>query len=125
MDSKLTIFSALTIFLFAATFGGAFFTQATAGGVALLSSLGAQVGVSVGVEPTEWSQVAQEVEEKQKELEARELAIVEKEQELALDGALSSRYLEYYITAMAFILLLLVLLNFYLDYRRGRPVQQA
>jgi len=83
----------------------------------VLGSLSANVGVGAGVAPTEFSTLVQQIDEKEQELEAREAAVLEAETRRANERALSTFSIEWYVTLMAFILLVLVLINFYLDFR--------
>lgn len=119
MKKRLLAFSLFSIALFSVTFGSAFLTSVSRGAASFGNFLGAQVGVSVGVAPNEFTKIAQEVTLKQEELEARELAIIEREKALEKREEVASIFnIEWYVTIMAFILLLLILLNFYLDWRR-------
>lgn len=120
MNKRLLTFSFFSVLLFSITFGNAFLHSVGEGGTLVAEKLGAQVGVSVGVSPNEFSDLAEEITKKQEELQAREIAVTEKEKALAKREEISSFFsLEWYVTVMAFILLLLVLLNFYLDWRRS------
>jgi hypothetical protein len=119
MNKRLVTFGALSLFLFTITFGGAFTSSVLSGGTTFINKIGAQVGISVGVSPNEFTKLAQEVTQKQAEIEAREIAVAEREKALERREETSGIFsLELYVTVIAFILLILVLLNFYLDWRR-------
>ena len=110
--TRLTTLAALSVIVFIWAFHPQFVT--TGGNV--LYSIGANVGVSVGVAPSEFSELAQQFDNKQKELEEREAAIIEAEGRLE-NNSVEAFSIEWYVTLMAFILLILVLMNFYLDFR--------
>jgi hypothetical protein len=84
---------------------------------AYLNTQPAAVGVSVGIAPTEANTKMAQLVEKEKELIEREVALQTTQQSVAANTPLSI----IYTTVMGLILLLMVLLNFYLDYRR-RPL---
>ena len=117
---RLSILGALSVIVFM----WAFHPMFVAIGSDTIYSIGAQVGISVGVEPSEFSKLAQQVDEKQRELEEREAAVAEAEERIA-DGRIGAGpfSIEWYVTLMAFILLVLVLLNFYLDFRHREGAQ--
>ena len=71
------------------------------------------------IEPNEYNRLAQEIKEKQEELERREAVVVEKEAVSAEDKVVNDRVVAYVI-AISSLLLILVILNFYLDWRRRK-----
>ena len=84
------------------------------------SQLGQVVGVAGRVAPNEVNIFAQELEERQKELDEREQELLAREQGLfvedrgiAIDGTML-------MATVGLLLLVLILLNFFLDWRRGR-----
>lgn len=82
------------------------------------------VGISVGVEPTELNQITAALTEKERQLAAREAAIAEREREIDVSisggssvvGADASTFI---LSAVLFILLVLVVLNYVLDFIRA------
>ncbi len=86
------------------------------------SYLANAVGVSVGVTPTELNQMTAALTARERELEARELAIAEREIAVNIDGGgVSTRDTSTFILAtILFILLVLIILNYALDYARSR-----
>lgn len=110
---RLNILGALSIIVFMMAFHPIFVSI----GSDVIGTLGAQVGVGAGVAPTEFTKLAQQLDEKQRELEQREAVVVEAESKSANDNASSKFSIEWYVTLLAFILLVLVLINFYLDFR--------
>jgi hypothetical protein len=88
--------------------------------------LSATVGVGASVKPTELNQLTAELTSRQRELDAREAALREREIEVSIDdgGALGGNYSTYVLASILFILLLLILLNYILDYLRLKELQQ-
>lgn len=86
------------------------------------SYLANAVGISVGVAPTELNQVTAALTARERELQARELAIAEREIAVNIDGGgVSTRDTSTFILAtILFILLVLIILNYALDYARSR-----
>lgn len=80
------------------------------------------VGVSVGVAPNEFNQITAALTARERELEARELAVAEREIAVTIDGGgVASRDTSTFILAtILFILLVLIILNYALDYARSR-----
>jgi hypothetical protein len=100
----------------------AFFT-ADVGGVRIVfrpaKDMVAQVvGVSAGVLPNEWNVVAQRLTQQSEALDERERIINEQEQALA-ERERQNTVATYLFTGIAFILLVLILINFYADWKRG------
>lgn len=80
----------------------------------------AQIGVTVGVLPNSFNTLAQQLSEKESTLSAKEQEIQQKEialREKEEEKTQESRIL-FYLSVVGGILFILVLLNFYLDYRR-------
>ena len=86
----------------------------------VFKQLGNVVGMYASIEPNEYSMLAQEIKEKQAELDNREIAIAEKESVLADDRATNDRTAVVYVTVISSLLLVLVMLNFYLDWKRRK-----
>ena len=79
------------------------------------------IGMSAGVAPTELNQYTAALTQKERELEAREAAIQEREIAVGLEnGATTSDRTLYLLSAILFILLVLIVLNYVLDYLRIR-----
>ena len=75
------------------------------------------VGISVGVPPNPLNTLAQEILEKEREIQQREDALIQREQELVTPFVLvAGRDVTFYLLAgFNFLLLLLIVLNFYFD----------
>ncbi len=80
----------------------------------------AAVGVSLGIAPNPYNTLAQQLESKQSELNAREERVVALEDELR-QSQLIERYVAFGSLFLSTCLFMLVGLNFYMDSRR-RPV---
>lgn len=89
------------------------------------SYLANAVGMSAGVAPTELNQYTAALTQKERELEAREAALSEREIAVNLTtGSSSNERVTYILAAILFILLVLIVLNYLLDYLRSREQQQ-
>lgn len=81
------------------------------------------VGVSVGVAPTELNQVTAALTVRERDLDARELALAEREIAVTIDGGASAGTRDtgtFILATILFILLVLIILNYALDYARTR-----
>ena len=81
------------------------------------------VGVSVGVAPTELNQMTAALTARERELDERELALSEREIEIGLTDGGSVAGLDsgtFILATILFILLVLIILNYALDYVRSR-----
>ena len=81
------------------------------------------VGVSVGVAPTELNQMTAALTARERELDERELAIAEREIEVGLNAGGSIAGLDsgtFVLATILFILLVLIILNYALDYAHHR-----
>lgn len=83
------------------------------------------IGASASVQPTELNKLTAALTERQRDLDARESAI--KEREIAVnissgDGS-SSDTATYVLASVLFILLTLILLNYALDYLREKELR--
>ena len=78
--------------------------------------------ISVGVPPTEINLLAQQFDQKQKELTAREEALLEREKDLDekyQESIEANRRLTLYVlSGVTILLLLLIFMNFYYDVKR-------
>jgi tetrahydromethanopterin S-methyltransferase subunit G len=90
-------------------------------GGGMIRQLGAVVGMYAGVEPNQYNLLAQQLDERSRELDAREAELAQQEV-LIKETVGQERTSIVYATAIGFLLLLLVLLNFYLDWKRNRSV---
>lgn len=84
--------------------------------------LGASVGMSVSVEPNELNTMTAELTKQRQLLSAREEALTEREiaVELNAGGGSTSERTTYLLAAVLFIQLILIVLNYGLDYLRSR-----
>lgn len=84
------------------------------------------VGMSASVQPTDLNRYTAALTERERELAAREAAL--REREIAVDlqagGISSNNTATYVLASVLFILLVLILLNYTLDYLRVRELQQ-
>ncbi|MEK7462456.1 MAG: hypothetical protein AAB618_02680 [Patescibacteria group bacterium] len=78
------------------------------------------VGMSVSIAPTELNSLTAELTRQKLALEAREQALKEREIEIGLasGGATNSDTATYVLAGVLFILLVLIVLNYVLDYLR-------
>lgn len=86
------------------------------------------IGVGASVGPTELNTLTAELTAQKRELEAREAALRQREIAVGInDGGSTSDYSTYILAGILFILLVLILLNYTLDYLRSneRPTQQT
>lgn len=87
--------------------------------------LATAIGVGASVQPTELNQWTAELTSRERELEAREAALREREIDVSLNNGsvTGSNYSTYILASILFILLLLILLNYTLDYLRMKEAQ--
>ncbi len=78
------------------------------------------IGMSVSVQPTDLNQITAGITQKQRELEEREAMLVEREISIGLStsGGSGNDTAIYVLSSILFILLMLILLNYVLDYLR-------
>lgn len=79
------------------------------------------IGMSASVQPTELNTLTSQLTQRQLELDARESEL--KQREIAVniaEGGAGSNKATYVLAAILFILLVLILLNYILDYLRSR-----
>lgn len=81
------------------------------------------IGVSIGVEPTPLNQYTAKLTTKQTELDAREVALNEREISINLNESGAPDTSTYFLSSILFILLVLILLNYTLDYLRYKESQ--
>lgn len=83
--------------------------------------LATAVGVRVGVEPTELNQITAALTEREQQLAAREAELREREIAVNLnEGGATADSGTYILSAILFILLVLIILNYVLDLLRVR-----
>ncbi len=81
------------------------------------------VGVSVGVAPTELNQMTSALTARDRELDSRELAIAEREIAVGINDGGSIAGMDsgtFILATILFILLVLIILNYALDYARTK-----
>jgi hypothetical protein len=83
------------------------------------------VGVFVGVAPTELNQLTAEVTAQKLALDAREQALAEREIAVGLNngGEMNQLTTTYILSGVLFILIVLILMNYVLDFMRAREVR--
>lgn len=84
--------------------------------------LGATVGMSASVAPNEFNTITAELTKQKELLAAREAAVSEREIEIELNqgGSVGSNRTTYLLAAFLFVQLVLIVLNYGLDYLRAR-----
>ena len=83
----------------------------------------AQVGTTVAVPPNEFNQLAQQLQEKEIDLSEREEALKKQEATLELErlNVLNDKgNTLYYLYVISSLLIVLIVVNYYLDYRRQK-----
>lgn len=84
------------------------------------------VGMSASIEPTELNQYTAALTQKERELEAWEAALNQREIAVSVGaGESDSDRATYLLAGVLFILLVLILLNYTLDYLRAREEREA
>lgn len=85
------------------------------------------IGMNASVQPTELNKYTAALTQKERELEAREAAL--REREIAIDlndgGSPANNTVVYLLSSILFILLVLILLNYILDYLRAKELSEA
>lgn len=92
------------------------------------SYMASVIGVGASVAPTELNRFTAELTTMERELSLREAALREREIAVGIiDGRVSRDYSTYILAGILFILLVLILLNYTLDYLRSaeRPEQKT
>lgn len=84
------------------------------------------IGMNASVRPTELNQLTAAITQKEQELAAREAALREREisVDLATESGTTNDTATYILASILFILLVLILLNYALDYLRLREEQE-
>ncbi len=85
------------------------------------------VGVSVGVAPTELNQLTSALTEYEQQLQQRESKIRDREIEIGLSSgeSVGVNRSTFVIATLLFIILILIILNYFLDYLRAREQRFA
>lgn len=84
------------------------------------------IGIQAGVEPTELNMRTAALTEMEQDLAEREAALREREIDVAVGRTSSDTNTSTYIlAALLFILLVLIVLNYVLDYLRSRPLRHV
>lgn len=90
------------------------------------SYLANAIGTTASVAPTELNQYTAALTAKEQELKNREAALKERELSIGLNGSPEQNdYSTYLLASILFILLVLILLNYTLDYIRSREAQMS
>ena len=90
------------------------------------SYLASVIGMSASVQPTELNLITAQLTEKEQELAAREAALSEREISVNLtSGAGDNDTATYVLASILFILLVLILLNYVLDYLRIKEEREV
>ena len=90
------------------------------------SYLANAIGMTASVAPTELNQYTAELTAKEQELKNREAALKERELSIGLsESGEQNDYSTYLLASILFILLVLILLNYTLDYIRSREAQTS
>jgi hypothetical protein len=88
------------------------------------SQIGAVVGVTTSVEPNQYNTIAEQLKNKEEELERREMGLQDLESNTIVGTQKADRLLQY-LLGISSILLLLILYNFILDWRRGQRIRYS
>lgn len=84
------------------------------------------IGINASVPKNELNQLTAQITQKEQELQAREAALREREIEVGISSGVSTTDTTTYIMAgILFILLVLIILNYTLDYLRLRELQNV
>ncbi len=83
------------------------------------------VGASAVVEPTELNTMTAELTSQKKRLDEREAALKQREIDIGLNGGgQSSQTTTYVLASILFVLLVLIVLNYALDFLRAREAEK-
>lgn len=90
-----------------------------------IAQIGSGIGVSVSVPPNPFNALAQQLQEKEETLLEKEINLVERENlltERIEEGRNKNDKTLNYLSIIGGVLLTLILLNFYFDYRRRNSI---
>ena len=82
------------------------------------------VQMTASVEPTDINTITTQLSARERELNAREAALNERALSVGLDAATSGAPSTYIMSLILFILLVLIVLNYVLDYLRTQPARR-
>ena len=85
-----------------------------------LRQLGSVIGLYASVEPNEYNTLAQQLEEQKAELDKQKLQIEQEKAQLQQEKEDNNDITIIYVTSIGGLLLVLVLLNYFLDWRRRK-----
>ena len=83
------------------------------------------VGMSSKIEPTELNTLTAELTNQKRLLDQREMEIKEREIEIGLAPGASNEKATYILASILFVLLVLIILNYVLDFVRTRELTQT
>jgi hypothetical protein len=85
------------------------------------------IGMGASIEPNEYNTLAQELEKRSEDLDRREAEIRAREAALGVDGGspIVSARVAYFFGGITLLLLTLILLNFYFDWKRNRASRSS
>ncbi len=89
-----------------------------------LSQIGAVVGVTTSVEPNQYNTLAEQLKNKEEALAQRERGLQASESKTIASSQKTDRLLQY-LLGISGVLLILILLNFLLDWRRGQRMRYS
>jgi hypothetical protein len=96
------------------------FGVSSLGPIGFVRQMGFAIGMTAGVPKNEFNKLAQELQQKDAAITEREKALAEKEAIILREQGANSARLSALVIGIGFILLVLILLNFYLDAKRKR-----
>ncbi len=89
----------------------------------LAAQAGSAIGISATVPPNPYNTIAQQLNKKEKELQEREKEINQKEKQIKEKVVSQNKAILWGLFSMTFILFVLILMNFYLDFKRKKSNQ--
>ncbi len=108
-----SVITCAIVFVFLISFG-----SISLGPKEFTRELGSAVGASAGVLPNEYNTLAQSLLKKETEVNQKEAALAEREAAVLHQGGEKDTKLIFVVLSVGVLLLVLILLNFYLDWRR-------
>ena len=92
----------------------------------LVAQVGSSMGVSMSVSENPFNTLAQQLEEKEAQLQEKEKALEQREASPgSRDFSEEGRIILWLISGLLIILFILILLNFYFDYKRTKYVKAS
>jgi len=86
----------------------------------MIYQMASAIGVTVGVTPNELNVITAQLTEKERQLAVREASLREREIAVLIPQGANSERSTYILATLLFIILLLILLNYVLDFYRAR-----